>query len=70
MSPAFLSCEPMTMRSAFSVSWKAEPWRRNSGFMHRPKCLSHCFLDSFSRMGRTMFWVVPGTTVLLMTTAW
>lgn len=60
----------MTTRSAFIVSWNAEPCRRNSGFMHRPKSLPHCFFDSCSRMDLTVFWVVPGTTVLFIIVIW
>jgi len=70
VSPDFLSCAPMTMRSACMVSWNAEPWRRNSGFMHKPKYAPHFFFDSFSSMGLTVFWVVPGMTVLLIIVRW
>lgn len=68
MSTDFLSFPPMTTRSALNVSWNAEPWRRNSGFIHKPKSVPHFFFDSISRMGLTVFCVVPGTTVLLTTT--
>ena len=70
MSPDFLSCSPMMMRSGFRVSWRADPSRRNSGFMHRPKLMPHCLFECFSRVGLTMFCVVPGITVLLTTTRW
>ena len=70
MSPDFLSYSPMTMRSVCIVSSKAEPWRRNSGLMHKPKSGPHFFFDSFSRIGLTRSCVVPGTTVLFITTTW
>jgi len=60
----------MTTRSACIVSWNAEPWRRNSGFMQRPKFLPHFRFDAFSRIGLTRFCVVPGTTVLFTVTTW
>jgi len=70
VSPDFLSYSPMTRRSGLIVSSNAEPWRRNSGFMHKPKSGPHFFFDSFSRIGLTRFCVVPGTTVLFITTTW
>jgi len=68
VSPDFLSCSPRIIRSGFRVSWRAEPSRRNSGFMHKPKSEPHFLFECFSRVGLTMFCVVPGTTVLLTTT--
>jgi len=70
VSPDFLSCSPMIMRSGFSVSWRADPSRRNSGFMHKPKSLPQCLRECFSRVGLTVFSVVPGITVLFTTTKW
>jgi len=70
VSPDFLSCSPMMIRSGFKASWRAEPSRRNSGFMHKPKSEPQCLFECFSRRGLTTFFVVPGTTVLFITTRW
>jgi len=68
MSPDFLSYSPITMRSGFRVSWRADPSRRNSGFMHRSKSVPHRLPEWVSRIGLIFFSVVPGGTVLLTTT--
>jgi len=70
VSPDLLSCSPMMIRSGFRASWRAEPSRKNSGFIHKPKSEPQCLFECFSRRGLTTLSVVPGTTVLFTTTKW
>lgn len=70
MSPDFLSYSPIIMRSGHSVSCSADPSFRNSGFIHKPKSLPQGLFEHFSRIGLTIFSVVPGIIVLFTTTKW
>jgi len=60
----------MIMRSGLRASCSADPSFRNSGFMHKPKSLPQCLRECFSKVGLTVFSVVPGMTVLFTTTKW
>jgi len=70
VSPDFLSYSPMIMRSGCNMSCSAEPSRRNSGFMHNPKSIPQCLPEWVSMRGLSVFSVVVGVTVLLITMRW
>src|SRR5258708_35021945 len=61
---------PITVNGGSSKSLIDVPSRRNSGFIETPKSTPAFFPDSCSRIGTTTSAVVPGSTVLRMTTTW